>query len=343
MSTQTAQATAALAVNGSPSSRTRSKKKIAQAYADGPWANTRSKKKENPTPENDERECPIYYLPIPPNSDYLRCARPCAAYYHRACFEEWSGRRCTCKGLLCNAHPDGRGVPLEYRRTRCGQCRGQAYPGLQMTEKRWRAVFDSDWFQRYIRHYHRVRYHEDPRSFNPEYMLFTPDEHMGGRGPVVFYDRCRASGDSVTITKRKTCNEYRRRRTQVTGANGQPLPPRLVSYLRRDVYKDLLTTFYGTASYVIGDQPPYQGPYNFDRLVYWYRRRIARGAPRYHLGARYRGPFAANVYLRNCYYCPINDMIHTRNSAPWARFRRMFERPEAEWGASLEIQRLIDH
>ena len=82
--------------------------------------------------------------------------------------------------------------------------------------------------------------------------------------------------------------------------------------------------------YAVPD-PPFTLRYRFDRVLYCHDDPINDG--------RDDPPYPMNR-VRACKLSKLTDLIHTHNrngraGGVWDEFRKMYERPEAEWGLNV--------
>jgi hypothetical protein len=264
--------------------------------------------------------CPICLSQIGLYDDYLKCVNQCRKT-HRNCFESWCGKPCLCKGLLCQRFPmPGFGRAPNYRNT-CANCMGPPYlQSLAAITQKWMLVFRSNKSRNYL---YRVLGNflmgiHGRKAFSETYMVVTNnDEH--GRNPRVLFNVLRNSGDGAAEAARFIWEMYLISRTTFSQVPGAPFEVR--HCLTPAECRVLFDRF--MRKLAVPDRP-FTLRYRMDRLIYFSRFAINDGRD---------DPPLTQDKIRPCMLSPLSEYLHTHNgSHAWDDFRKMFERPQAEWG-----------
>jgi hypothetical protein len=271
----------------------------------------------NPSPQ-----CPICRVPVTIYDDYLKCVAQCRKF-HRRCFEARSGQPCLCRGLLCRRHaiPD-RGRFPAYLNT-CANCFGPAYPQDEdVISAKWMVVFSSIKFRTYMRRMYPQLFTGPHgwKAFHPDYLVVTNNDDLG-RNPLDLYNVLRANGDTNQEAFKFIWEMYRISRINFSTVPGAAFELR--HCLLRNHYNFLVR---GPMRTFLHD-PPFPLRYRFDRLLYCHDLPINDG--------RDDPPHMQNR-VRVCKSTHLNMIIHDHDNGSsagvWHDFRRMFERPRADWG-----------
>ena len=270
--------------------------------------------------------CPICLEQIGMYDDYLKCQNQCRKI-HRHCFVNWCGKPCLCKGLLCDRFPDPNlGRAPAYLNT-CANCKGPSYQqNLAIIIRKWMTVFSSLKFKTYVRRKHPDLWAGPHgwKAFHKDHLIVTNnDEH--GRNPRIMYNVLRNNGDTAQEAFTFVWEMYLISRLTFPNTGVEPqLSHTLLQLEYRKFVNDLMR------KYAVPD-PPFTLRYRFDRVLYCHDDPINDG--------RDDPPYAMNR-VRACKLSKLTDLIHTHNSngragGVWDEFRKMYERPEAEWGLNV--------